>query len=221
LFYGIQAALNEKPGWTDGVIKLYNTAAQDIMYKNPMGQVLFLGNHDLSRFFSVINEDVEKYKIALGWLLTYRGIPQLYYGDEILMKGFSDPDGLVRSDFAGGWATDSLDKFTKQGRTTGENDVFDFVKTLANFRQSSSALKTGKMMQYLPENDIYTYVRYDNKEKIICIMNVGNAPKKINLQEKYAEHVNANTKLFDILNKTTKSFEITVNPKSIFIGKIM
>jgi neopullulanase len=202
-------------------MKLYNTASQDLMYKNPMGQVLFLDNHDLSRFFSVVNEDVEKYKIALGWLLTYRGIPQLYYGDEILMKGVSNPDGLVRSDFLGGWAKDSTNKFTKEGRTKEENDMFDFVKKLANFRLTSSALKTGKMMQYIPENDLYTYIRYDEKEKIICIINVGNEQKQINLKEKCKEQTNNSTKLLNIITNNTQSLEITINPKTIFIGKLM
>ena len=182
LFYGIQPALNEKPSWTDGVTKLYNTAAQDIMYKNPMGEVIFLGNHDISRFFSVVNENIAKYKMALGWLLTYRGIPQLYYGDEILMKGNSNPDGLVRSDFLGGWANDNMNKFTEQGRTDSENIVFNYVKTLANFRKQSTVLKTGKMMQYLPENDVYTYFRYDDKETIICVMNVGDAEREIDVK---------------------------------------
>ncbi len=221
LLYGIQPALTEKYGWTEGLMKLYNTAAQDILYKNPMGQVLFLGNHDVSRFFSVVNEDVAKYKIALGWLLTYRGIPQLYYGDEILMKGFSNPDGLVRSDFSGGWAADTANKFTKPGRTQQENEVFDFVKTVANFRQTSSALKTGKMMHYLPDNDVYTYCRYDDKEKIICLMNVSDNSKKINLSEKYSEVYKKNNSIKNIVTGELHISTIEIPAKSIFIGKVL
>jgi neopullulanase len=129
LFYGIQPALNEKFGWTDGVMKLYTTTSQDFLYKNPMGQVIFLGNHDLPRFYSVLNEDVVKYKMALGWLLTFRGVPQLYYGDENLMTGFSNPDGLIRSDFMGGWKSDKANKFTAEGRSEKENEVFNYIKT--------------------------------------------------------------------------------------------
>ncbi|MCY7293691.1 MAG: glycoside hydrolase family 13 protein [Ferruginibacter sp.] len=220
LLYGIQPALNEKFGWTDGLMKLYNTAAQDILYKNPMGEVIFLDNHDLSRFYSVVNEDIAKYKMALGWLLTYRGIPQLYYGDEILMKGFSNPDGLVRSDFLGGWVNDAVTKFTKEGRTKQENDVFDFIKTLANFRKQSSALKTGKMMQYLPENEVYTYFRYDDKETIICIMNMGDQPKEINLKEKYPDIVTPFKNLFNVITNDSHSLAIIIPPKTLIVGKL-
>ena len=218
LLYGIQPALNESTGWTDGLMKLYNTAAQDILYKNPLGQVIFLDNHDLSRFFSVVKEDINKYKIALGWLLTYRGIPQLYYGDEIGMKGFSNPDGLVRSDFLGGWKNDSINKFTKEGRTTQENEVFDFVKTLANFRQRSSALKTGKMVQYIPENDIYTFCRYNDEEKIVCIINVGEEEKNIDLDTKYKEVMQGYSGIKNIISGKNESLKIAIKPKDIFIG---
>ena len=218
LLYGIQPALNESTGWTDGLMKLYNTAAQDILYKNPLGQVIFLDNHDLSRFFSVVKEDINKYKIALGWLLTYRGIPQLYYGDEIGMKGFSNPDGLVRSDFLGGWEDDSINKFTKEGRTTQENEVFDFVKTLANFRQRSSALKTGKMVQYIPENDIYTFCRYNDEEKIVCIINVGEEEKNIDLDIKYKEVVQGYSGIKNIISGKNENLKIVIKPKDIFIG---
>jgi len=199
-------------------MKLYNTAAQDILYKNPLGQIIFLDNHDLSRFFSVVKEDINKYKIALGWLLTYRGIPQLYYGDEIGMKGFSNPDGLVRSDFLGGWKNDSIDKFTKEGRTRQENEVFDFVKTLANFRQKSSALKTGKMFQYIPENDLYTYCRYNNEEKIVCIINVGEEEKNIDLNTKYKEVVQGYSGVKNIISGKNENLKIVIKPKDIFIG---
>jgi len=221
LLYGIQPALNEKFGWTDGLMKLYNTAAQDILYKNPMGQVLFLGNHDLSRFYSVVNEDIEKYKMALGWLLTYRGIPQLYYGDEILMKGFSSPDGLVRSDFLGGWINDKTNKFLKEDRNKQENDVFNYVKVLANFRKESSALKTGKMLQYLPENDVYTYFRHDDKETIICIMNVSDQSQKINLKEKYPDIVQPFNSVRNLITKDSTSLTVVIFPKTLFVGKLL
>ncbi len=77
--------------------------------------VYFLDNHDLNRWFSVVNEDVEKAKIGFEWLLTSRGIPQMYYGDEVLMKGVTNPDGWVRLDFPGGWNSDTLNAFTGNG----------------------------------------------------------------------------------------------------------
>src|SRR5688572_17350089 len=100
--YGILPTLKELFGWTEGVNKLYTTLAQDLVYKDPMKLVNFLDNHDKTRFYSEIGEDFEKFKIGVGWLLTARGIPQFYYGTEILMKGVSNPDGWVRLDFPGG-----------------------------------------------------------------------------------------------------------------------
>ncbi|HEY8399546.1 MAG TPA: glycoside hydrolase family 13 protein [Flavihumibacter sp.] len=179
LFYGIQEALTKPFGWTDGVNKLYTTAAQDFLYKDPMRQVIFLDNHDLARFYSVIGEDTAKYKIALSWLLTFRGIPQLYYGSEILMTGFTNPDGWVRLDFPGGWPGDPVNKFTAAGRTEKENAIFDHLRKLARFRLNSSAIKTGKMMQFVPEDGVYVYFRYDGNQTVMCIMNTQNEARTI------------------------------------------
>ncbi|MES2881795.1 MAG: alpha-amylase family glycosyl hydrolase, partial [Bacteroidota bacterium] len=108
--YGILPALKENFGWTEGVNKLYTTLAQDVVYADAMKHVNFLDNHDKTRFFSEIGEDFAKYKMGIGWLLTARGIPQLYYGTEVLMKGVSNPDGWVRLDFPGGWPGDKQNK---------------------------------------------------------------------------------------------------------------
>ena len=181
LFYGIQPAVNEAFGWTEGVNKLYTTAAQDFVYKNPMRQVIFLDNHDLPRFYSVVGEDTAKYKLALGWLLTFRGVPQLYYGNEILMTGFTNPDGNVRLDFRGGWPEDRDNKFTAAGRTAKEENVYQFIRTLARFRRGSSAITSGKMMQYIPADGVYTYFRYDDKETVMVIMNTAAETKQVSL----------------------------------------
>ncbi|MEB0250174.1 alpha-amylase family glycosyl hydrolase, partial [Mucilaginibacter sp. 5B2] len=124
-------ALNGKEGWTDGVYRLYNIVAQDFMYQDATRNTIFLDNHDMSRFFSVVNEDITKFKSGMALLLTMRGVPQIYYGDEILMKGYSNPDGLVREDFSGGFEGDKKDKFTAEGRDSSENDAFNYVRTLA------------------------------------------------------------------------------------------
>ena len=219
LFYGIVPACNEKFGWTEGVNKLYTTLAQDVVYKDPMRQVLFLDNHDITRFYSTVNEDTSKYKMALAWLLTCRGIPQLYYGGEILMTGTTSPnDGYVRQDFPGGWEGDATDKFTSSGRTEKENSIFNYIKTLANYRLKSSAIKTGKMMQYFPVDGVYVYFRYDAKQTVMCVMNTNAEPKTIDLS-RFAERMNGFTSALDVaagqlfqLNKT-----ITLMPTSNLI----
>lgn len=183
---GIVPALTERFGWSSGVSKLYTTLAGDYLYKDPTRNVIFLDNHDLSRFFSVVGESVAKQKMGIEWLLTCRGIPQMYYGTEILMKGFTNPDGWVRLDFPGGWNGDLKNAFTGAGMTADELDVQSLVKKLANFRKNSSALKTGKLMQYVPVDGLYVYFRYDNNQTIMCVMNTSGKEQTVDFS-KYAE----------------------------------
>ncbi|MGG9972257.1 glycoside hydrolase family 13 protein [Ferruginibacter sp. SUN002] len=200
-FWAIQDAMTRDFGWNDGVNKLYTTLAQDFVYKDPTRQVIFLDNHDISRFFSTIGEDVNKYKSSLAWLLTCRGIPQLYYGDEIAMKGFTSPnDGYVRKDFIGGWKQDSVNKFTIQGRNQLEQTVWQYIATLANYRLTSSALQTGKFMQYLPEDGVYVYFRYDAKQTVMIVMNTSKEEKNISV-DKYKERTTGFTQVLDVYTK--------------------
>jgi glycosidase len=199
LFYGIQPAMNEPFGWTDGVNKMYTTTAQDFLYKDAMREVIFLDNHDLNRFYSVVQEDTARYKMSLGWLLTFRGVPEIYYGDEILMTGFTNPDGNVRLDFKGGWPEDKINKFTKEGRTEKENSIFNYIRTLANFRKNSSAITTGKMTQYLPVDGVYTYFRYDNKQTVMVVMNTNTVDQTVNL-DRFAERTAGFSKAISVVN---------------------
>lgn len=221
LFYGIQPALKESFGWTEGVNKLYTTTAQDFVYKDPMREVIFLGNHDIARFYSVIDEDTAKYKMALAWLMTFRGIPQLYYGDEILMTGFTNPDGNVRLDFKGGWTEDRENKFTKEGRTVKEDNIFQYLRRFANFRKNSSAITTGKLMQYLPVNGVYVYFRYDAKQTIMCVMNTGNQAATIDLS-RFAERMHGYTKAYDVATGVTFNLEpkLTIGEKYLLVMEL-
>lgn len=200
--YGIAPALTQPFGWTEGVNKLYQTLANDFVYQKPMNQVVFLDNHDMSRFYSQVNEDVDKLKMGIGWLLTTRGIPEMYYGTEILLKGISNPDGYVRGDFIGGWKEDSVNKFTQAGRTKKEDSVWQWTKTLANFRKTSLAIKTGKLMQFVPEDWVYTYFRYDDKQTVMVVMNTSNDEKTIK-PERFAEITNRFTKGRNVVTNAT------------------
>lgn len=202
LYYGIIPALMQPIGWTDGVNKLYNTLSNDFMNKNPMRNVLLLDNHDEPRFFSIVNEDVEKQKMGFEWLLTCRGIPQLYYGSEVLLKGFTNPDGLVRADFPGGWSGDTKNAFTGKGLTTAENAIQELVKKLGTFRKNSSALKTGKMMQYVPVDGLYVYFRYDEKQTVMCVMNTDKKEHQVDF-EKYSERTTGFSKATNVISNTT------------------
>ncbi|MDR6784208.1 glycosidase [Pedobacter africanus] len=177
----IYEALNGNTGWTDGIFRLYATLAQDFLYQDANRNVIFLDNHDMSRLYSMVNEDISKFKSGIALLLTMRGIPQLYYGTEILMKNHYNPPGLVRMDFPGGWPGDKADKFTASGRTALENEAFNFVRLLARYRKNSPALQRGKMMQYVPEDGIYTYFRYlpDGGKQVMVIVNADDKAKKL------------------------------------------
>ncbi len=196
----IYEALNGKNGWVDGLNRLYAVLSQDFLYKNPMNNCIFLDNHDMSRFYSMVGEDFDKFKEGLGILLTMRGIPQIYYGTEILMKNFSHPDGLVREDFPGGWATDTVNKFTEKGRTDKENKAFNYIKTLAHFRKNSSALQSGKLMQYVPKNGIYVYFRYNDQQTIMVIVNSNEQAKTLSTK-RFVERMKGFTSARNVMTK--------------------
>lgn len=200
LYYAINDALSQPFGWTEGVARLYYTLAQDFVYENPMQKVVFLDNHDVGRFYSMAGEDFGKYQIGLTFLLTTRGIPSLYYGTEILMKNHWDGSNhdKVREEFPGGWEGDKEDKFTRTGRSEQEQLAFETVKTLANFRKGSSAIKTGKLMQFVPENGVYVYFRYDAQQTVMVILNQNDTDQTVDFS-RFAERLTGFRKAIDVL----------------------
>ncbi|OWY24404.1 alpha-amylase [Sphingobacteriales bacterium UPWRP_1] len=198
--YGIGNALNEPFGWTEGVSKLYTTLSNDFVYKNPMNHVIFLDNHDKTRFFTYIKQDLNKYKTGIAWLLTCRGIPQLYYGTEVLMTGDTYPfDGYVRLDFPGGWQGDKVSGFTGEGLTAAQTEAQNYVKTLANYRKNSPALTTGKMMQYVPKDGVYVYFRYTDNQTVMCIMNTADSAKEVTFAD-FDERTGGFSKAVNVVN---------------------
>ena len=125
----------------------------------------------------MIGEDFNKFKTGIAWLLTLRGTPQLYYGTEVLMKNFSDPDGKVREDFPGGFAGDKLDYFAARPGPAGA--AFDYVSKLANYRKAHPVLSSGKLMQFIPQDGVYTYFRYDDGACVMVIANNTKDEKKV------------------------------------------
>ena len=188
LYYAINDALSKPQGWTDGMAKLYYTLAKDFIYEDPNRNVLFLDNHDLGRFYSMVGEDFDKWKMGMGWLMTTRGIPMIYYGTEILMTGFTDPDAKVRTDYPGGWKSDATDKFTKEGRTALENEAYDYIKKLSKFRRKSKAITRGKTTQFVPVDGVYVYFRYTDAETIMVIMNSSDDEKALDMP-RYSERI--------------------------------
>jgi len=213
LFRGIQPALTQ----ANGVNQLYQTLSQDFLYQDPMNNMIFLDNHDMTRFFSTVDSDVVKQKMGLAFLFTTRGIPQMYYGTEVLMSGKSYPhDGNVRLDFPGGWQGDKKNAFTQEGLTEDEKSVQNYVKQLANFRKQSSALKTGKMMHYVPSGGLYVYFRYDNHQTIMCLMNTSEKERQIDFKN-YDERTKGFSQALDMVSGKTFSNKFSIPSKTLWV----
>jgi glycosidase len=200
-FDGIVPALKDTSEWGGGVNQLYGVLSEDFLYQDASANVIFLDNHDMSRIFSQTGEDPAAQRIGLEWLLTERGIPQLYYGTEVLMKGIDNPDGWVRLDFPGGWSGDKKNAFTGAGLSADEQAIQQLVKTLGQYRLRSSALRTGKMMQYVPKRSLYVYFRYDSKQTVLCAMNTGNMPVELDFA-RYRERTSGFSQGVDVLTGT-------------------
>lgn len=222
LTYAMLDGLNEAFGWSEGVNKVYSTLAGDFVYKDPMRNCIFLDNHDFDRFYSVVGEDFAKFKMGINWLLTLRGIPQLYYGTEILMKNFKNPtDAEVRKDFPGGWHGDIVNKFLASGRTQQEQEAWTYIATLANFRKHSPALTSGKLMQYLPQNGLYIYFRYTSQQTVMVISNTAKQPIRVDWK-RFAERTAGFTAMRNVITGATKSFEnFAIDAGDSFVFELM
>ncbi len=195
--YAIKDAVSQESGWNTGVAKIYYTLSYDYLYDNPNAQVIFLDNHDVDRFLGTIEGNLQDYKMALGILLTTRGIPQLYYGAEINMDR-GGHHGYLRQDFPGGWDGDEVDKFIEQGRSDDENSTWNYISKLANWRKTSSAITQGKLMQFVPENGIYVYFRYSEEQTVMIIVNTNKEDQTINTN-RYSEKTKGFTKAKNVI----------------------
>ena len=167
------ASFNESESWDGGMSRFYSHFAQDFVYPNPDMIMNFLDNHDIDRYSTAVKRDIQKYKMALALLTTVRGYPQIYYGTEIMIDGIPGDYQGHRFDFPGGWASDKRNAFTQEGRTADENEIFNYTKLLLNYRKNNPVLQNGKMKQFIPENGIYVFFRY-NKDKTIMIVTNNN-----------------------------------------------
>lgn len=173
LFGIMNRAFDEELGWDKGLAALHDYLSQDIVYADPSNLLIFLDNHDTSRFFNTqeSTNKIARYKQALTFLLTTRGIPQLYYGTEILMaadKG--NGDGTLREDFPGGWDGDKQNAFTSSGRTDKQNAAFDFTRKLLKWRQGNDIIAKGTIKHYAPVDGVYVYERKYNGHSVVVLL---------------------------------------------------
>lgn len=193
----IMAGFHEEDmGWDKGAVRFYDNFVNDFLYPDIDNIMVFAGNHDTNRIAGsgVFKDDINKYKLAMTLILTTRGIPQIYYGDEIGMQGnkFENGDGDIRRDFPGGWSDDERSAFTEEGRTEREEEYFAFAKALLNYRKNNPVFHTGKLLQYVPEHNCYVYFRYNESDRVMVVIN--NNPESVTLDlSKYQEGMNGST----------------------------
>jgi glycosidase len=153
--------------------------SEDRLYPNPMMLVTCFGLHDDPRFMGHPGATSEALKLAFAFILTTRGIPLIYYGDEIAMPGGSDPDN--RRDFPGGWPEDSHNAFLPSGRTETEAPVFDYVQRLTRLRSECAVLRRGRLINLYSSDKVYAYARVLDSEQAIIILNNGDQVQNIDL----------------------------------------
>lgn len=179
-----QAFDEETTEWAGGLYKLYDYQTQDLVYANPMSLLTFFDNHDTARFTTDDEkaQNINRYKQALAFLLTTRGIPQIYYGTEILMTGDkAKGDGDLRKDFPGGWTGDATDSFTPEGRKGLQKEAFDFTRKLLNWRKGNDVLGKGSLKHYSIQSGTYVYERKYNGRSVVVMMNGTGQAQTLNL----------------------------------------
>ncbi len=193
---------------------------QDFVYANSNNLFIFIDNHDKGRFQTDTTLDVSRLKLAMAFLLTTRGIPQIYYGTEILLPGDVDKGGHgdIRRDFPGGWETDSRSAFNANGRTPQENEIWNYVSRILHWRKGAAAIHQGKLIHFNPTNGVYAYVRYNDKQKVIVLINNGSEDKVIN-GKLYGEMLNGCSGGIDIITnqKITDIGHIAILPRTAMI----
>ena len=162
-------------GASKGLFNIYVSLANDFLYEDTENILIFLDNHDLSRFARKDDAGLDKYRQGVAFILTTRGIPQIYYGTELLFTGTkNEGDGIIRKDMPGGWQGDERSVFTSEGRTDMENEAWNYMSTILNWRKTSEAVKHGDLIQYAPlreYGDCYVYARIKGDETVLVVLN--------------------------------------------------
>lgn len=186
----------------NGLNKVYDHLSNDYLYPDPLRILTFLDNHDTDRFLASLPEDLGIWKQAQTFLLTSRGIPQIYYGTELLMNGSKEgSDGFVRRDFPGGFPGDKTDAFTPEGRTPLQNEAWNFMSKLLNWRrgEANDVIAHGSLKHFMPQNGLYVYQRRLGDKTVTVILNGNDAPREVTM-ERTLEILPYGTSLRDIIS---------------------
>jgi len=166
-------SLTEPEAWDKGIVKLYEALANDFVYANPKDMLVFGDNHDMNRILTFLNNDVDLLQMAMTYILTIRGIPQVYYGTEVLLENSAKPGdhGLIRTDFPGGWEGDKANAFTGTGLSADQLRIQAYLKKLLNWRKDKKVIHEGSTLHFAPSNGKYVFFRYNKQEKVMIVFN--------------------------------------------------
>ncbi|MEH6659528.1 glycoside hydrolase family 13 protein [Leeuwenhoekiella marinoflava] len=182
LHNAVEHMFAEEGGWRSGIMKAYDNFVNDFLYPNPDNLLVFLENHDTRRFNDIYDQDINAYKLGLSLIATTRGIPQLYYGSELGMRGDkSKGDGDIRRDFPGGWEADAQNAFSASERTAQQQAFFEFTKKVLNWRKTSKAVHSGELTQYIPEHNVYVYFRSLGADQVMVVLNNNETDQTLDL----------------------------------------
>ncbi len=218
----LSKALTEPEGWSTGWHRLYETLALDFLYPDPAVLVTFADNHDMSRIFTQVNEDFDLYKMALAYVLTTRGTPQLYYGTEILMKNPGTADhGIIRSDFPGGWNGDTVNAFTGEGLSEQQKEAQAFVRKLLHWRKNAAAVHSGNLIHFQPRNGVYVYFRLNGQQQVMVVMNKNTTETTLGLK-RFSEVLSTPATATDVI--TGKAYvlkdKLLLPPRSVLVLEV-
>lgn len=209
--FALDKALVDDFGWKNGLSELYYAVSQDRLYSNPNHNVIFIDNHDIERFYTKMGEDSELFKMGYAYLMTMRGIPQVYYGTELMLANSPvDGDGRKRADMMGGWPDDERSIFTKGGRNDVENEAFAYVKKITNWRKTASAIHSGQLTHFIPENNTYVYFRHTETEVVMIVMNRNDKPFTFD-RNRFAEFLDSFSTGINVIDGS--SIDVTVDFK--------
>lgn len=197
----VNALKTKEPGsYTDGLINVYETLANDFVYPDPKNILVFGDNHDMDRIYTQLDGDVALTKMALTYLLTIRGIPQIYYGTEILLDNSSAPGnhGVIRTDFPGGWKGDATSGFTGRGLTPDQLDMQTYLRQLLNWRKNNPVIADGQTLHFAPFDGVYVYFRYNADKMIMVVMNKNEGETVIDTK-RFAEILGNKTKAENVI----------------------
>ncbi|AZB21971.1 alpha-amlyase [Kaistella haifensis] len=218
LYTDLPSALKDEDGWDKGMIKIYNSFGNDFLYPDINNILVFFENHDTERFNEIFNGDSRYYKMALTLISTVRGIPQIYYGSEIGMRGDKNKggDADIRRDFPGGWKGDSQNAFNPKTQTPEQQDFYNFTLKILNWRKGKEVIHSGKTKHYMPKEKVYVYFRYNEKEKVMVVINNNEKDQTLDLS-RFAESLSGVSAGKDVISG--KDFSVNAQNKLTVSGK--